>query len=296
MKLTPSHIKLLALVGAVAAVLAYVLFAPLGAVGVVGPGLLFAGAVVLLLLRNDRMAFEERLATDARQHVDHALVKLRRDLDAQEKTQYWQLEALVNIVATIQPRVPLPPTRKWAASPDMLRLVMHEVLSRRPQLVMEASSGTSTVIIAYCLQKLGGGKVVSLEHDPHYAQRTRDMLELHGLTAFAEVVDAPLVDHQIKGESRKWYDVSRLPVSNGIDMLVVDGPPKSIQLLARYPALPLLHSRFAARTMVIMDDGQRPDESEIASRWAKEFHARSSVYIDLEKGAWVLEFGGQAIS
>lgn len=291
MKLTPSHIKLLVLVGAVAALLAYVLFTPLGAVGVVGPALLFVGALVALLLRNDRMAFEERLATDARQHVDHALVKLRRDLEAQEKTQYWQLEALMNIVATVQPRVPLPPTRKWAASPDLLRLVMHEVLSRRPQLVMEASSGTSTVIIAYCLQKLGAGKVVSLEHDPHYAQRTRDMLALHGLTAFAEVVDAPLVDHQINGESRKWYDVSRLPATSGIDMLVVDGPPEATQALARYPAMPLLHARFAQRAVVIMDDGQRPDEREIADRWAKEFGARSSNYMELEKGAWVLEYG-----
>lgn len=291
MKITPSQIKMLAVVGIVASLLAFLLSPRFGMAGLLAP---VAGALVvflMLLLRNDRMAFEERLAIDARQHVDHALMKLRRDLDAQEKVQYWQLEALVNIVATVQPRVPLPPTRKWAASPDLLRLVMHEVLSRRPSLVMEASSGTSTVIIAYCLQKLGGGRVVALEHDAHYAQRTRDMIALHGLTDFAQVVDAPLVEHRLNATTWKWYDITGLQAIDGIDMLVVDGPPEATQAMARYPALPLLHQRFSAHSVVIMDDGQRPDEREIASRWAKEFNATSASYLELEKGAWVLEYG-----
>ena len=289
MKIKPYHLKLTVLFGVISVALACGLYAHFGTYIIMAPVL--AIMVTLILLRYDRMAFHERVATEARLHLEHALVKLNRDMEKRELVQYWQLEALVNIVATVQPRVPLPPTRKWAASPDLLRLVMHEVFSRRPSLVMEASSGTSTVIIAYCLQKLGGGKVVALEHDALYAQRTREMIALHGLTDFAQVVDAPLVEHRLKATTWKWYDIARIPVPEGIDMLVVDGPPEATQAMARYPALPLLHQRFAPRSVVIMDDGQRPDEREIASRWASEFEARSSTYLELEKGAWVLEYG-----
>ena len=289
MKITPYVLKLTVLLGAIATAWAFALHAQAGTHNGLVPVL--AILITLVLLRYDQMVFQRRIAAQAQLHLDEAMVKLRRDLAVQEKVQYWQLEALVNIVATVQPRIPLPPTRKWAASPDLLRLLMHEVLSRRPSLVMEASSGTSTVIIAYCLQKLGGGRVVALEHDVHYAQRTREMIALHGLTDFAEVVDAPLVEHRLKDGTWKWYDIAGLQALEGIDMLVVDGPPEATQAMARYPALPLLHQRFSERSVVIMDDGQRPDEREIASRWASEFEARSSTYLELEKGAWVLEYG-----
>ena len=51
------------------------------------------------------------------------------------------------------------------------------------------------------------------------------MLDDHGLTDYAEVRRAPLVDVELEDESLPWYDPSQLP-TQPIDLLFVDGPPK----------------------------------------------------------------------
>lgn len=219
--------------------------------------------------------------------------ELKRAVDAvQQNTlhDYWQFEALSNILHTLRPERPLPYTRKWAASPDLLRHVMNVVLDERPSLVVEASSGTSTVLIAYLLKRAGVGKVIALEHDAAYAEQTRKHLRAHGLEAWAEVVHAPLVEHQLEGRSWKWYDLRGVSLPGAIDLVVIDGPPENIQPQARYPAVPLLQQWFGKRTIVVLDDGGRPDETAIAERWAKEFKAAEHTYLYLEKGGWQLRF------
>lgn len=52
-----------------------------------------------------------------------------------------------------------------------------------------------------------------------------------------------------------------------IDLLVVDGPPEQTAPLAREPALPRLLPRMATRWTVLLDDADRPDETEIVRRW-----------------------------
>ncbi len=246
-------------------------------------------AIFVGLFRYAFVYSEKRIAGIMRKELDTALKVQNDHLEQRDLVEFWQHEALLNIIHTIQPKIPLPPTRKWAASPDLLRLVMHEMFANRPEYVVEASSGTSTLVIAYCLQKFGKGKVYSLEHDLLYADRTRAMIKLHGLEEYAQVVDAPLIEHVIEGVQRKWYDTAGLLPNGKIDLMVVDGPPQSIQKLARYPALPLLRSLMAAKFTIIMDDGGRDDEREIASRWAKECGAKSNEFIPLEKGAWLIK-------
>lgn len=204
------------------------------------------------------------------------------------RSSYTQLEALQGLYWGLAPRSAFPPTRFWAASPDLLRVIASHVLRERPQVVVEASSGTSTVIIARCLQMNGSGKVVALEHDPLYAQRTRDVLAEHGLEEFAEVMHAPLVDHRIGDEEFPWYDTQALQGLGMIDLLVVDGPPDSIRSFARYPAVPLLRDRMTPGARVFLDDGARDDERVSAQRWASEFPGATLEFLPLEAGAWSL--------
>jgi hypothetical protein len=202
-----------------------------------------------------------------------------------------QMEALHSIFATIQPNAPLPPLGGWAASADLLRLLLDLVLRERPRVILEASSGVSTLILAYGLRRVGaGGRVVSLEHDAEHAARTRQSLAVAGLDQIATVVHAPLVEHRLEGGTWRWYDLTGLPDLLPVEMLVVDGPPRTTQKLARYPALPLLLDRLSATATVIMDDARRPDEQLIAQRWAAmpgwQVH-----FPHTEKGAAVLRRG-----
>lgn len=208
--------------------------------------------------------------------------------DARRAQESRQLEAYVALVGALRPEVPLPATRGWAASPDFLKMVAELVLDRRPRLVVEASSGTSTVVIALCLRKLGAGHVVSLEHDARFAQQTRRALAQQGLGDFATVVHAPLKRHLVDGRAHAWYDLDAMPMADlPIDLLVVDGPPGSVQANARFPAVPLLLQRLAPDAAVVMDDAARRDERAIVAEWVRLYKLQSR-YLPLEKGACVL--------
>jgi len=216
-----------------------------------------------------------------------------RQLD-ESRAQFAQTEAISSLIWTLGPSAPLPATRGWAASPDLLRELVNQVLLQPPDLVLEASSGVSTLVLAYALEKNGRGHVFALEHDPEYATRTRNMIKMHGLEGRATVIYAPLIAHTVAGVSASWYDLSDLPKELVIDLLVVDGPPDTTQPLARYPAVPLLFELFGKDVRVILDDGARNDERRTAERWAVEHNAVGKTYWPLEKGAWLLRFSGPA--
>jgi len=208
--------------------------------------------------------------------------------DIRRMNDYRQLESFISLMTVLKPEFPLPSTRQWAASPDLLKKVTEVVLRRSPKLVVEASCGTSTIVTALALRRLGqGGKVVSLEHDEKYAQLTRQAIELQGLSEFATVVHAPLKDYDAGGERFKWYDISRLKLDAPIEVLVVDGPPTWVQKKARYPAVPLLIDKFAKDVTVIVDDGDRRDERQMVTDWTR-IYGMNAEYLHLEKGGYIL--------
>jgi predicted O-methyltransferase YrrM len=78
---------------------------------------------------------------------------------------YQQLESLISVTSILSLRTPLPPMRGWAISPDFGVLLVAEILRKKPRQVLELGSGVSTLLIAYCLEKIGHGRVVSFDHD-----------------------------------------------------------------------------------------------------------------------------------
>lgn len=136
------------------------------------------------------------------------------------------------------------------------------------------------------MQINGGGHVYSLEHEAQFAEATRRLLRDYGLQDFASVIDAPL---QSEGSQSPWYSLDGLPDSlPPVDVLVVDGPPASGAPLARYPALPRLKSRLAAKCSVFVDDADRPSEQETIRRWLHESPEFSAEKVSCEKGLTVL--------
>lgn len=225
-------------------------------------------------------------------HIDIATWDLPQVMDEKiniaESRLYRQLEAFHALNALIHPVMPLPPMRGWAGSPDFLLELARAMLLKKPQTVVECSSGASTIVAARCCQLNGIGHVYSLEHEDSFAEATRTRLREAGLEGWATVIDAPLRETEVSGQRYPWYDLSKLP-EQPIELMVVDGPPASIDPLARYPAGPRLLPRLAKGALVLVDDADRSGEKEMLRRWHLEFAGLASRTVTAEKGLVILE-------
>lgn len=197
---------------------------------------------------------------------------------------FRQIQSLMGLRELLHLTAPLPPLRGWAAAPDLLLVIARHALNTRPAVIVECSSGASTVVLAQAARQNGTGHVYSLEHDPHYAGMTRSLLADHGLQDLATVIDAPLEPVTIQGQTYNWYSDAGLAGIGPIDMVVMDGPPFYVNRLARYPAGPKLFPRLAAGAAVFMDDATREGEKKAVERWLAEFPHLSCRTIDCEAG------------
>lgn len=211
-----------------------------------------------------------------------------RHVDAAAQATYAQTEALTALYATLPIRRPLPPLRRSSVSPDFATELVGLVLDLRPGLILELGSGASTLIAAYVLEKIGSGRIVSLEHDSEWHERSTSLVRAHGLTARAEVVHASLRPHVLGGENWPWYDLTQVEGLDSIDLLIVDGPPGTLRDHARYPAVPLLIERLAPTAAIIVDDAARPDEAAIVRRWCAEHGPFRVEQVRTERGLAVL--------
>ncbi|GAA2269726.1 hypothetical protein GCM10009853_024260 [Glycomyces scopariae] len=233
-------------------------------------------------LREAQAGIDRRLdAIEAEARAD------RKAARAAARTGYAQVEDLLALYHLTGARGALPRMRGWAAGPELTRFLAEEVAARGGARVLECGSGTSTVVLALVSRAIGSGQVTALEHDPHYAAQTRAELESRGLGGWGRVVDAPLTDVDLGGETWRWYDPSLLP-PNEIDLLLVDGPPAQTGPQARYPALPVLAERLAKDALVVLDDADRPDERAIAARWADAHPDFTVERLPHERGTVVL--------
>jgi len=201
-------------------------------------------------------------------------------------------QALMALHTLLDLRRPLPPLTRWAASAELAAAVVDVILERRPQRVLELGSGASSVVIGYALEKAGGGVALSLDHDAAYATTTVERLRRHELSERVSVFHAPLVEQRFEEETYRWYDVSSVDLKafagpEGIDILLIDGPPEQTNPLARYPAGPALFQYLSESAVVILDDAARPDEQGSIRRWSQE-HGFDVEMIDSARGTAIL--------
>lgn len=228
------------------------------------------------------------------QKLSGAVQAARHDQRRQADNVIRQVEALLAIHAVLEPVAAPPRSRGWAASPDFLHVLLLAAQAHRPTCIVECSSGYSTLVLAASVRKAGAGHVYSLEHDAHYAALTRKALELHGLSAWATVIDAPLRDVELQAWKGSWYDTTLLqqvlPTDAAIDLVVVDGPPNPLGPIARYPAIPLLLHRMAPDCRIVLDDADRDAEQAMLVRWRSEYPDFAQVdTLECEKGCVTLQ-------
>lgn len=180
------------------------------------------------------------------------------------------INAMNRLQQRFSPPASLPMMSGWALDAVSLERLIEAVLEHRPRTIVECGSGVSTVWLAYAAREFGG-KVVALEHKEKFAEQTRDDLRRHGLLDVADVRLAPLEDIEFDGQVFPWYCKEAWRDLSGIDMLLVDGPPKATGPRARYPALPVLGSSLSNGCVVVFDDINRKDEKEILDSWLEAY-------------------------
>ena len=222
-----------------------------------------------------------------------AVRRIETKIDTEVKKEitqtFRQLEALQNLSAVLPANDVLPATRVWAASPDLLVVLVDLVISERPSLVVECGSGASTLWLALAMRRFGvDGRIIALDHDPVFGGKTRDLLARHDVRDLAEVRDAPLESFSLDGETYSWYARRAWEDLKGIDLLFVDGPPATTGHQARYPALPLLSGSLSPAATAVLDDLVVPDMQKVLQLWLDAYPDFSSEILPLEKQAAVL--------
>jgi len=188
------------------------------------------------------------------------------------------VEALFQLFSSVSPRSAFPPLGSYAMFPRSLVQMLALVREQQPQLIVELGGGASTVWLGYLAESYGG-RVLSIDHLDEFATRTRSAVMRHGLGRTVQIVTAPLEAIELDGESFDWYSTSVFEDVDGIELLVVDGPPARSGRLARYPALSVLRERLASGALIVLDDAQRPDEGETISRWLQDSDDLTSVHV-----------------
>jgi predicted O-methyltransferase YrrM len=247
------------------------------------------GGLLLLIRHNLDLASRiGNLDSDSKRTLD-TVRRVGAGLEKEIKQTFRQLEASQNLSAMLPVTDVLPATRGWAASPDLLAVLVDLVITGRPSLIVECGSGASTLWLALAMRRFEiDGRIIALDHDPVFGGKTRCFLARHDVRHLAEVRDAPLESFSLDGETYSWYARRAWEDLTGIDLLFVDGPPAATGPQARYPALPLLSGSLSPAATVVLDDLVVPDMQEVLRLWLDAYPDFGSEIVPLEKQAAVL--------
>jgi len=212
--------------------------------------------------------------------ISRDIAKLMIDNKKSSMTAYRQTQALIQLTQLLDFKSPIPPTRSWAASPDLLLTITEIVRKYRPGLVVELGSGVSTLVAA----KAGARKVVSIDNSDEFGGKTISLLKDHKVRG----VDVRIAPLQPYANGFTWYDTSMIKDLKKIDLLIIDGPPGSKNPEARYPALAEFKDKLSAKAVIIIDDVHREGERKLAEDFAKAMPNHQLVILDHEKGTAVI--------
>jgi predicted O-methyltransferase YrrM len=171
------------------------------------------------------------------------------------------------------------------------RTLLFYLQERKPRYILELGSGSSSVLIAKALAKMGhpAERHVAVDHEIHFLNLTRETARLNGVDNLIVFEHCPL--EKQANDAPPWY--SRLPEiasKTKFDLLLIDGPPATGEGLdrSREPALDVLAPHLAPGAIVILDDANRPGEQAIIEAWRKRHPQFRVVHVRDGKGVAVL--------
>ena len=145
-----------------------------------------------------------------------------------------------------------------AARTDYLAEVCRQGV-RAERAILECGSGLTTLLLGL-LAGRRGVPVWSLEHMPEWRTRVASALDKHEIPG-VHLLLAPLEDYG----TFTWYTPQE-PLPANFDLVVCDGPPSDTNG-GRYGMLPVMRGRVDERTIILLDDAERPSEHQVLTQW-----------------------------
>jgi predicted O-methyltransferase YrrM len=153
--------------------------------------------------------------------------------------------------------------------------------------VIELGGGASTLALGAALPE--GGRMLSLDHSPHYLSLTREAVREKGLDDRVTTALAPIRIRRAGAYFAASYDL-RVPEGAGpFDFALIDGPP-SLEV-GRFLTLPMLWPHLSVGALVLADDTNRIDLEGVWLReWEELYRGRMRMQTDplYTKGATLI--------
>ena len=164
----------------------------------------------------------------------------------------------------------------WTIDSSSLWWLCRQVRERKPTAILELGSGISTIAFASVMRELygmGTPRVYSVEQDAEQTATTQSRLAAAGLAGMAKVLHAPLVEQTIEQQDVLCYELGSAALAGFLgdirpDFTFVDGPAAPGHPDVRFGTLPLVKEHVVAGSPFWLHDGFRPEETEVANRWA----------------------------
>jgi hypothetical protein len=241
------------------------------------------------------------------QIIDKVRDTLTKSIKAEVTNATKQLEAFFGIKSYFETGEVIGALHGWPISPDLGLYLIQQLEVTHYDLVIEFGSGTSTQLMAKALEVIAKRypertKPVqaAFEHLTQYHQKTLSILQQSGQAESVHLHHTPLLPYQAPdGTAYAYYDCEthlqalHQEIGNKTELRIfalVDGPPESTGLHARYPALPILLKFFKhAQIDLVLDDYNRTEEKEAVQKWVEDLQGLQISYElteeKLDKGA-----------
>lgn len=174
----------------------------------------------------------------------------------------------------------------WSAQHEFLEASLNAVREGEGP-ILECGSGLSTILIGVVAQT-AGRTLWSFEHDANYAQRVQRMLDRYGLERVKLCV-APLRNY---GDFDWYTPPVAMTGEQPFSLVVCDGPPGATRG-GRYGLVPVMLDKLRGDCTILLDDGGREHERQIAARWCQMLGA-SQELVGAEKPFLRLKAGTAA--
>lgn len=223
-------------------------------------------------MKRPQLSWKQRIS----QRISHALGLPSLAADSRDSLALQMLAPFSNLYL---------PWSTFALRPSAMVSVLNEIQVNRKTCIVECGAGISTMYIAKMLQQNQAGHLYSIEHDSNWLAQVQTLISGQGLSSYVTLIAAPLTPCSFALNHNLWYDTEPIYAAltgQTIDLLLIDGPPayERNRELARYPALPCLHSLLSQTVTIILDDIERAGEQAIVQKWEQQFGMEFEDYGD----------------
>lgn len=168
------------------------------------------------------------------------------------------------------------PDAPWVLPSGTLKLLAAFIREEQPQNIVELGSGRSTLLISQELQTHVTGRLLSIEHNSTFSNKTLESLSEHKVQHRATVVHCPLRPTLRRNRLFVSYSGIEHYLSSfrPIDLFIIDGPPGPWgREAAMYSAFTYIRTGGA----IFLDDAFRNKEKQAVEQWVAYYGANLRV-------------------